>query len=258
MESAPLAGRTVVVTRPAHQCAGLVAGLREAGANALVFPLLAISPADDPRPLQAAVADFAQADLACFISPNAVAHALPALLARGGWPAKTLACAVGKSTEAALLAAGVPRVLAPRDRFDSEALLALPPLAAEAVAGREVFIFRGNGGRELLADTLIARGGRVRLVTCYRRDPPAADPLPLQAAWAAGRLDAITLSSSEGLRHLLEMLSGPDRDRLRATPLFVPHARIAENARAAGLNRVVLTAAGDDGLLAGLKAYNWP
>ncbi|MEK7737596.1 MAG: uroporphyrinogen-III synthase, partial [Pseudomonadota bacterium] len=44
-------------------------------------------------------------------------------------------------------------------------------------------------------------------------------------------------------------------DLLKHTPLFVPHTRILEEARLLGLQRVVPTAPGDAGLLAGLIAY---
>ncbi len=158
----------------------------------------------------------------------------------------------------ALAAHGVGGCVAPGERFDSEALLALPDLQRERVAGRRVAIFRGDGGRELLADTLRERGAAVDCITCYRRRPPAGGAECLLAAWRAGRLDAITVSSSEGLRYLVDMLDGEGRARLAATPLFVPHARIAENARLLNLQQVVLTAPADAGIIAGLCAYNWP
>lgn len=61
---------------------------------------------------------------------------------------------------------------------DSEALLELPEFAAQAVAGKKVLILRGNGGRELLAETLRQRGAQVCAVTCYHRSPPALDGEP--------------------------------------------------------------------------------
>ena len=45
------------------------------------------------------------------------------------------------------------------------------------------------------------------------------------------------------------------REALVRTPVFVPHPRIESAARAAGCQCVVLTAQGDDGLLAGLNAW---
>ena len=210
------------------------------------------------KPLAAAVARLADYSLAVFISPNAVDYALPAILARGPWPAGLLPAAVGQGTVRALAAHGVAGCVAPRERFDSEALLELPELAAGQVAGKRVAIFRGDGGRELLAETLRERGAEVDCVTCYRRSGPADGVKPLLTAWRAGKLDALTVSSSEGLRYLVDLLDAEGRRYLQKTPVFVPHARIAENARALGLSNIILTDAADAGIVAGLRAYNWP
>ena len=192
-------------------------------------------------------------DIAVFVSPNAVDKALDAILARRSWPARLRAATVGHSSEQALARHGIADVIAPQDRFDSEALLALAPL--QNVAGRKIVVFRGDGGRDLLGDTLLARGAQVEYLTCYRRSRPNADPAPLLRLWNDGTLDAITLTSSEGLRNLCDMVGGLGQAWLRRTPVFVPHPRIAEQARAVGLANVVLTAPADDGLIAGLERY---
>jgi len=254
----PLAGRTIVVTRPLAQAGPLADAIVAAGGEPLVFPLLEISPATDPRPLAEALTRLADYRLAVFISPNAVDYALPAILARGPWPADLLPAAVGQGTVRALAAQGVLGCVAPTERFDSEALLALPELAAGLIGGRRVAIFRGDGGRELLAETLRERGAAVDCITCYRRSAPAAGQAPLLEAWRAGHLDALTVSSSEGLRYLVDLLDAEGRDFLHQTPLFVPHARIAENARALGLSKIILSEAADAGIMAALGAYNWP
>jgi len=165
--------------------------------------------------------------------------------------------ACGLFGQSPLAAHGVAGCVAPRERFDSEALLELPELATGRVAGKRVAILRGDGGRELLAETLRARGAEVDCITCYRRSGPADGVAPLLAAWRAGKLDALTVSSSEGLRYLVDLLDGEGRRYLQKTPVFVPHARIAESARALGLSNIILTAAADAGILAGLGAYNW-
>lgn len=256
-EHAPLAGRTIVVTRPRAQSAPLAQKIRELGGTPLIFPLLEISPVEDVAPLQAAAAEIASYTLAVFISPNAVDYALPAILARGSCPPVLIPAAVGQGTVRALSARGINGCVAPTERFDSEALLELPPLATTQVAGRRVAIFRGDGGRELLADTLRARGALVDCIACYRRSGPAGGMAPLLAAWRAGQLHALTVSSSEGLRYLVDGLDAEGRDYLLRTPVFVPHARILENAQALGLRQLVLTDAADEGLIAGLRAYNW-
>lgn len=256
-QTGPLAGRCIVVTRPRAQAAPLADAIAAAGGTPLLFPLLEISPADDPQPLADAVGQLSDYSLAVFISPNAVDYAVPAILARGSWPAGLIPAAVGQGTVRALSAHGVTGCVAPTERFDSEALLALPELAPAAVSGKRMAIFRGDGGRELLADTLRQRGAMVDCITAYRRSGPASGIAPLLAAWRDGRLDALAVSSSEGLRNLLDLLDAEGQDFLQKTPLFVPHARIAESARALGLSKIILTGAADAGIMAALLAYNW-
>lgn len=254
----PLAGKTIVITRPRAQSQALAAAIAAAGGEPLLFPLLEISAADDPRALNEALARLPDYSLAVFISPNAVDYSLPTLLSKGSWPAGLLPAAVGQGTVKALAAHGVGGCVAPTERFDSEALLELPEMQADRVVGRRVAIFRGDGGRELLAETLRARGAAVDCITCYKRSAPASGTESLLAAWQVGRLDAITVSSSEGLRYLVAMLDPEGRRFLAGTPVFVPHQRIADNARALGLDRVLLTDPADAGIIVGLCAYNWP
>ncbi len=255
--SGPLAGRTVVVTRPRAQAAELAAGIEALGGHALIFPLLEISPPADPAPLQQAIAQLGDYHCAIFISPNAVDHALPAILATGNWPSNLQPAAIGPGTVKALARHSIARCLYPASRFDSEGLLAEEAFAAEMIAGKKILIFRGNGGRELLADTLRDRGALVDCVTTYERRGPGDHFDTLLAAWRENQLHAITLSSSEALRYLLDGMDSEGHAHLANTPLFIPHPRIADNARAAGLLEIIRTEAADAGILAALGAYNW-
>ncbi|MDS4015712.1 MAG: uroporphyrinogen-III synthase [Candidatus Accumulibacter sp.] len=251
-----LAGRRIVVTRPRAQATRLASLIAERGACPLLFPLLEIAPDENQAPLLAAIARLDDYSLAIFISPNAVDFSLPKILALRPWPDALPAAAIGPSTVERLHAHGLRRTLLPVGRFDSEALLDLPELQPERVGGRRIVLWRGNGGRELLAATLRARGAEVDAVACYRRSAPAD-----AAAWhelqAGGTIDAWTISSSEGLRNLYDSLDEAQRERLRSTPVFVPHARIAEVAQQLGLREVVLGAAADSGIVAALDAYDW-
>jgi uroporphyrinogen-III synthase len=250
-----LAGRRIVVTRPEAQARELACGIRERGGTPVLFPVLAIFDVEDVRPILEAAERLEQYALAIFISPNAVAKALNLILPRRPWPAQLRVACIGRSSERELARLGLKDVTAPQGRFDSEALLELPPLQADAVAGRRVVIFRGDGGRELLGDTLVARGAQLDYVECYHRGRPGLDAAPLLKLWARGELDAVTVTSSEGLRNLFDMVGKLGQQWLRRTPLFVPHERIAEAARGLGMERVILTGPGDDGLLAGLSRH---
>ncbi len=252
-QNSALAGRHIVVTRPAGQATHLATALFDLGAHPVLFPVLAIADLADPTPILDAAIRLDRYDWAMFVSPNAVDKALAAILAQRQWPASVRVATVGHSSEQALARHGLTEVLAPQERFDSEALLELAPF--QNMTGQRVIIFRGDGGRELFGDTLKTRGAEVDYVTCYARAKPTTDPAPLLKLWNDGRLDAVTLTSSEGLRNLYEMVGKLGQGWLKRTPTFVPHARIAEQARDLGLHNVVLTGAADAGLLAGLQTY---
>jgi uroporphyrinogen-III synthase len=253
MSSPALAGRRVVLTRPAGQAAHLAALIRAAGGEPVLFPALEILDAGDLRPLAALVGRLDAFDLAIFVSANAVDKALALVQAQRAWPVGLRVATVGRGSERALKRHGFAAVIAPSGRFDSEALLDQSEL--KAVAGKRVVIFRGDGGRELLGDTLAARGAVVEYAECYRRGRPKADTAPLLALWQRHELDAFTVTSSEGLANLHDMLGVAGRRCLQQTPLFAPHERIAAAARALDVETVVLTGAGDEGLVAGLVSF---
>ncbi len=252
----PLHGKRILVTRPAGQAGTLAALIEAQGGEAVIFPLLEIGPADDVTELQMVAGQLDAFFLVVFISPNAVDYSLPTLLAGRTWPASVQTAAIGPGTVAALTAHGIAGTQVPVERFDSEALLELPALQAERVAGQQVLVLRGNGGRELLAETLRERGAEVQCVTCYQRSAPS-DATPLVSLLRNGRLDALTVSSSEGLRHLFALLDAEEQARLRDLPVFVPHARIAEAGTALGLQRLVLTPPADAGIIDGLCHFDW-
>lgn len=249
----PLAGRGIVVTRPVHLAGELVSLIRAQGGNPILFPVLEIRDVADPGPLNALIARLDEFDLAIFISPNAAETAMHLVTARRALPAKLAVAAIGGGGVRILERYGVTGVIAPVGRYDSEALLEQPALAG--VKGKRVVIFRGEGGRELLGDTLTARGALVEYAECYRRCRPDTDAAPLLAAWTGNALDAITATSSESVRNLYDMIGPPGRDRLRQTPLFMPHPRIAETARGLGLARLVVTGVGDEGLVASMSEF---
>jgi uroporphyrinogen-III synthase len=253
MSSAALAGRRVVVTRPARQTAHLAALIRAAGGEPLLFPALEILDAADLQPVIALIERLDAFDLAVFISANAVNKALDLVRARRDWPAGLRVATVGRGSERELQRYGFAAVIAPAERFDSEGLLDLPEL--KHMQGKRVVIFRGEGGRELLGAALTARGAMVEYAECYRRGRPNADPAPLLAWCARRELDAFTVTSSEGLANLHHLLGEAGRQCLNETPLFAPHERIAAAARALGVQTVVLTDPGDEGLVAGLAAF---
>ncbi|MDD2776691.1 MAG: uroporphyrinogen-III synthase [Gallionella sp.] len=239
---ANLKGLRILVTRPSHQAGGLTQGILAAGGEPVLFPLLEISPVADTAALHAQISQLADYQLAIFISPNAVEQGVAAIRKVGLKPSCKIAT-VGQGSAQALRALGFVDILVPCERFDSEGLLALPEL--QDVAGWRVMIFRGDGGRALLGDTLKARGAIVDYATCYQR----SIPLPTAIDWH--RLDAITITSSEALTYLRQLVA----DAQLNIPLFVLHSRIADLAREQGWQHIITTESGDAGLLAALDKW---
>ncbi|MEQ1592372.1 MAG: uroporphyrinogen-III synthase [Thiobacillaceae bacterium] len=247
----PLAGRCILVTRPAQQSAELARSIRDAGGEALVFSALEIQPLTSAA-LAASIDHLDEFDGAIFISPNAACHGVAAVRAQRHFPIRPEIYALGPGTARELASQGVPDAIYP-DGQDSEALLALPQL--RNMAGKAFVIFRGEGGRDLLADTLKARGARVEYAECYRRMRPTTDATPILQRWSSGAIHAVTIASAETLHNLTVMLGETGAGYLRTTPVFAPHEKIATAARAAGIRQVIVTAGGDAGLLSGLMTW---
>jgi uroporphyrinogen-III synthase len=242
-----------VVTRPREQAARLAALVDAAGGRALMFPALQIEdPADLPR-VRALIAALDRFDVAVFVSPTAAGRGLALVREQRELPAGLRVAAVGNGTARELRRLGVADVLVPEDGADSEALLRAPEL--QQMQGRTVILFRGEGGRELLADTLRLRGATVEYAECYRRVRPTADAQWLLAAWSRGEVHATTVTSREALSNLFEVVGSPGQHWLRATPMFVTHERIASAARALGVAEIHVTAAGDEALVEAMARY---
>jgi uroporphyrinogen-III synthase len=245
MNSSSLNGRHIVITRPIGQAGKLTGLIKEAGGEVVSFPLIEITPLDNYQAFEEVISRLNEFDWAIFISSNAVQNAMP-LVSKLKLPSNLKFAAIGPNTAAELGKFGIQNTLIPKDRFDSESLLALPEM--QAVKNQKVIIFRGVGGREVLADTLKSRGAEVHFAECYQRINPQKDLSTITMLNQQGLLDAIVITSSEAMRHLLAMAN--NQEWLKNVKLCVNHARIAEETNQLGLNVHVATAPGDEAMLA--------
>lgn len=244
--SATLKGVGVVLTRPRAAAEALAARLRAAGARVIVFPALAIEALEPTRALDAALADLARFHLAIFVSANAVENGLAAAARHGAWPAHLAVAAIGEATAAALRNSGFAGVISPAERHDSDQLLALPQL--RDVAGRDIIVFRGAGGRERLKEVLEERGARVTYAECYRRVRPAGDATSLLEAVARGEIHAVSALSAETLENFVALIGPAGAQRLASLTLVVPHPAVAGHREARHFARVEVSGHGADAL----------
>lgn len=253
--STQLTGLNILVTRPEHQSAVLAEGIRALGGNPILLPVLEIADVTDLSPLTDLIKRLDEFDWAIFVSPNAVNKSIPLITKQHALlPSHLKFAAVGKGSADTLQQYGVNDVLIPTEHSDSEALLKLNEM--QHMAGQRVVIFRGNGGRQLLGDTLIQRGAYLEYAECYQRRKPDLDTTPLLADWSQGKIHAVIITSSEGLHNLFDIIGMLGQQLLKFTPVFTVHERIAQTAKELGLEKIIKApSAGDEGLLKGLQTY---
>ncbi len=214
----PLKDRTVLVTRPEELAGTLLRRIGEAGGTALHYPVIRIGDVSDNPALDNIIDHLSDFDIAVFISPTAVQKTLEKITAL---PDKLTLAVIGRSTEAMLKKHHLAADIVP-EGFDTESLLQHPALQPDSLAGKVVVIFRGEGGRDLLADTLVDRGAEVTYAETYRREKNHLDSLDLSILL---QLDALTVTSNQGLQFLYELTDEGCKSTLTALPLIVPGSR---------------------------------
>jgi len=248
----PLAGATVVATRPSTSAGAIKRRIAALGGAALSLPGVGVRRIDDASGARAALGEARRADVAIFVSPNAVRHAF-ALLPTLRFARTTTVCAVGRATARALTRRGVSNVAQPGSRQDSEGLLALPQLVR--LHGRRVALIGAAGGRELLPATLRARGATLQSVHVYQRCTPRWNRRHFAALENAATPLLTLVSSAEVIANLARCLPRELFARLAAGECVASSLRLAQSARAAGFARVhVAASAGSDDLLAAAQS----
>jgi uroporphyrinogen-III synthase len=244
-----LAGLSVLVTRPEQQSEGLCDLIQAAHGRPVRFPTIEILGPADKHAARAELGAASHADVLVFVSANAVQYAFPMLPEQ--LPLDIDIAAVGNATARALSGSGLDPTLVPK-RMDSEGLLALPEL--QEVAGKTIYILRGNGGRELLSETLRERGAQVRQVEVYRRELPQRHAAAANLVRGWEHLVQVVIATSNAIvDNLYTLLGDEGAEYLRRTPIIVVSQRMAEHVIERGCEHVhVANSATDADLLTAL------
>jgi uroporphyrinogen III methyltransferase/synthase len=203
-ESRPLFGQRVLVTRPAHQAAGMVRKLEHLGAVVSRMPVVEIRAPKDFSHLDRALGQLRHGewDWVVFTSANGV-HALLRRLDDLGRDLRDLGrvklAAIGPKTADALREYRLRADVVPASTFSSEGLAeALKP----HVAGMRVLLARANRGRELLRDALAAVA-TIEQVAVYEQADLAEPDAAILDALRRGEIRYVTLPSSNIARGVL-------------------------------------------------------
>jgi uroporphyrinogen-III synthase len=263
--------KTIVITRPSGQARqlseALQANLLKSGISTELFPkiiclpLLTIVPKSDGGLAQQITEALQSADLAIFISPNAIECTMRLL--EKSWQELSNHLipigVMGGSSMSALKNHGIgiegtpTPVILPEDNahWDSEGLWSELQKLQWNWSGKKVLIFKGDGGRDWLAETLQNAGAQVEAISVYARVPldlnsPAWNDIHeidfAQSVWL--------LTSSEAVRYL-----GQAKLPMGLATAICPHHNIADAAAQIGFGEVLTCEPGDDALIAASQAW---
>lgn len=225
----------VLVTRPGQDGEALCALLAEAGIESIHHPLIRIEKGDGFTDFSLQLKSY---DVLIAVSQHAIFWANLALHeSNQGWPQKIRYFAIGAKTAQSLQKHLDSKVVTPCIA-ESEYLLKLPDL--QNVAQQRILIIRGNGGRDLIRQTLVSRGASVDYCDIYRRIPLPLSPNHVQH-WVELDISHLVITSGQQLAYLVKHCPSAYTSWLKQRHLFVPSQRIAQQAKAVGFLKIINT-----------------
>jgi uroporphyrinogen-III synthase len=271
-----MSAKTIIVTRPSGQARQLIEMLTQVIENSGVakrsfpeiisLPLLTIVPKADAVLADHIATVLKDADLAIFVSPNAI-ESVMRLLERG-WQEFSKQIipigVMGGSSQLALQHHGIGSELKPtpiiipknNTQWDSEGLWHELQTLGWDWASKKVVIFKGEGGRDWLADTLKNAGANVEAISTYTRIPLDIDNPAWQAIHEMDFSKSLwLLTSSEAVRYLGTVMKDQFTQDLSAASALCPHHNIADAAEIIGFGEVFTTESGDEALIKASLAW---
>lgn len=228
-EKLPLFGKKIVVTRDHRQAPELSEPLAELGAETIHLPTIEVRAAEDPEPLDQAIARMRTYDWIIFTSVNGVRYFIDRL-DKSVRDLRALSsvkiCAIGPATRAAVETLHLKVDLMPQE-YVAESLVAA--FTEEHLNGRRILLPRAAVARDVVPKELMKRGASVDVVEAYRTVAPAG--LAEHAAEVfAHQPDWITFGSSSAVKNLIAASGPTPLTRLKIASIGpVTSATIREN-----------------------------
>lgn len=262
----------VLLTRPARQADRLATVLKAHGFEPLCLPMLELSAINElaqVETVKSRIQQLGDCDLAIFISSNAVNYTA-AFIGQSAlrWPPQLPCLGIGAATNQAIIDQAWCLAVSDSQQLSeqgndavrtqtSEALL--ESLVLREVKDRRITIFRGAGGRELLAEVLRSRGALVEYCESYARHYPKYDKATLLAALDLkdNKVNAIIFASGETLDNFHQHLQDHALTaKLMSVPVIVPSQRVQTLASDYGFKNIITAKnASAEGFLQALKEY---
>ncbi len=238
----------VLITRPEKSGRVLAQNLAQLGIPTLCQPMFDYQKTANSEQVRILLRSLPQPIL-IFVSTAAVEFA-DKIIPLKQWP-HTNVITVGEATTMTVKKMGLAAIF-PQQQ-DSEGLLALPEL--NEVENQTIVIVRGNGGRELLAETLQQRGANVHYIESYQRIWRTFEKNICQQ-WRIKQINCIVITSNALLESVVHLLDKSDDFWQNTCLWIVASKRIADNAKKLKLQNVInANGASDQAITAALVNY---
>lgn len=250
----PLAGHSILLTRPVERSLALARRLGDLGARVESRPTVRLVPPEDTAPAERAVARLESYDWVVFTSANGVHFffALVERLRRGSPPPAQRVAAIGPATAQALMDKGVaPAVRATESRSEGLA----QALRDRVLPNQRVLLVRPQRARHVLPAALRAVGASVDAVPFYR-NVPAVEIQSIVRDLCDGRFDIVVFASPSAMHHLLQAAQPPSavREALRSTSIVAIGQVTAAAVDEAGLRAAAIASRpSDEGIVEAIR-----
>jgi uroporphyrinogen III methyltransferase/synthase len=206
---APLAGKTILVTRAAVQAGELVREIEKSGGTPVLLPTIEIRPARSWEECDRSIDHIQLYDGLIFTSTNGVHYFCERWTARGlpvGQLRTRMVCVVGEKTREAALGLGLTVTFMPQ-RFNASDLART--LAQEDLRGKRFLFPRGNLGDETIQEHLSMHGAVVDCVTVYETHMARPGNFPeIRAMLLSGKVDVVTFTSPSTFNNFISLFPG--------------------------------------------------
>jgi uroporphyrinogen-III synthase len=239
----PLQHKRILVTRPKHQSQHLSQLIEQAGAQALLFPVLEIIAPHNIQLAQQTLSETSAWDWIIFTSVNAVNYAIEITNNQLPITTTTRIAAIGIKTANSLVKHGITVDLIP-SITSSEGLVSTAEM--QLIKHQRCLIIKGEAGRTLLAERLRSQGANITNAEVYRRICPNSDSKWLIQQWNTQAIDYVTITSVEALNNLIQLIGDRGVTLLKTTTLVVLSSRIHDAAICKGLTNVIIATTTSD------------
>ncbi len=212
LQTSPLAGKRVLLTRAADQAVETVQSLSDKGAIVLECPTISLAAPESWAIIDDAIKRMAEFDWLILTSVNGVRFffgRMQELGIRSDELTIKNICAVGPKTAQALAEKGITACLAPSQLFTAEGVV--DAFRNIELHGKRILFPRADGARDVIPSQLRLVGAYVEDPVVYRNIMPDRLPPEARQALEQQQIDIAIFSSPSTVRNLACLLGGAEQ-----------------------------------------------